>query len=769
MKREIQKIGIQVAALNLILLILLGLAIARMTRPIGALKNSAASIAKGDYELELNIRQNDEIGELAQSFNVMKEGIRKKIKDLRELNSTGEELSVCNNQALALEKALQALSVHSGVKFGSIYLFNQNDQLELQAYYPPKIVPEDNQARRFSVGEGAIGASVKSGQILYIPDTSQSEDFASDQDDNGRALICVPLMDRSICIGAMNLSGDIDTVTFEETDFEYAETIARQLVTTIKNIRMRETIEEQNRTLEMKVEQRTAELKQKNNDIQAMLNNMQQGLFTINEEGKIHSEYSAYLETVFETHQVANQPAFDFLFGNAQLGSNELDQARVAIDALLGQDEMMFSFNDHLLIKEYHCTINGSDKILTLDWNPIISDGLIAKLMVTVRDVTQLKALEAEAEHQRRELELISQILAISEEKFVGFIRTLKDLTDENQAIIESNKQASDDVVALLFRNMHTLKGNARTYGLSQMSDLVHEVEAVYSAIRNNEAEWDQQRLLEDLDRVRQAASEYIRVHTEVLGRSDPQGGLDRKLELDPDQLILIQNCIKETTQAHPEIIEEKTLQPIESLINRLNRCPAEEVLSDIIKSLPSLAEELNKPAPKVVFDKNEVDIPRAYGDLLLNVFSHLFRNSLDHGIEPPEIRSAKGKPPAGSIHLAVTECQEGFQIRLLDDGAGINLDALFNKGVEQGKWRPEDKPTDQEIANLVFESGVSTKEQVTSISGRGVGMDAVRQFIKNQGGDIRIELLGERSADNPCVPFQTLLTLPVMQYESVA
>ena len=91
-----------------------------------------------------------------------------------------------------------------------------------------------------------------------------------------KALICVPLKDGEIPLGVLNLSGNIGEVKFEQTDYEYVETIARQLVTTVKNIRMRETIEEHNRTLEQKVLERTAELRQKNQDIQAMMQNMQQ-------------------------------------------------------------------------------------------------------------------------------------------------------------------------------------------------------------------------------------------------------------------------------------------------------------------------------------------------------------------------------------------------------------------------------------------------------------------------------------------------------------
>ena len=146
----------------------------------------------------------------------------------------------------------------------------------------------------------------------------------------------------------------------------------------------RQLIEEQNRILEVRVSERTSELRAKNNDIQAMLSNMRQGLFTVEANGEIHAEYSKHLEAIFETEKIAGADAIELLFGKAKLGSNTLDQAKEAIGSIIGEDEMNYTFNAHLLPEEYEADFAGGSKFLALDWNPILDDDIIIKLMIFV-------------------------------------------------------------------------------------------------------------------------------------------------------------------------------------------------------------------------------------------------------------------------------------------------------------------------------------------------------------------------------------------------
>ena len=95
------------------------------------------------------------------------------------------------------------------------------------------------------------------------------------------------------------------------------------------------------------------------------------------------------------------------------------------------------------------------------------------------------------------------------------------------------------------------------------------------------------------------------------------------------------------------------------------------------------------------------------------------------------------------------------------DDGKGLNVSRLYDKGIDNNLWQEQDKPALSTVADLIFMSGVSTKEQVSDISGRGVGMDAVKQFLLQHECDIQLRLLDEKVDENGFVAFETLVTLP--------
>ena len=118
-----------------------------------------------------------------------------------------------------------------------------------------------------------------------------------------------------------------------------------------------------------------------------------------------------------------------------------------------------------------------------------------------------------------------------------------------------------------------------------------------------------------------------------------------------------------------------------------------------------------------------------------------MFRNSVDHGIELPAVRAAAGKPEQGLVHLEVQSDEEKIVVTVSDDGAGIDADAVAAKAMEHGLISAAEMSAMGEEAKLmlIFESGLSTSSSVTDVSGRGVGMSAVRESIEAMGGSISI------------------------------
>lgn len=702
----------------------------------------------------------------AQNFNSMRMAIQKKMIDLAKLNNIGRSLASAQSQNSALEEVLESMHEKIGVAQGSVYLTNDQQQLEVKAYFPPKAVEAGFEPAKFELGQGIIGKAAETKKVIFVPNTAKDKSFVSQENDTGRALLCVPLVDKEMLVGVINLSGDVKKVNFADSDYEFVSSVARSLVTTIKNIRMREVIEEQNRNLEAKVEERTAELAQKNKDIASMMANMHQGLFTITPGGLIHKEYASYLEEIFETDRIADRNFADLLFANTTTGSDSVDQCTTAVDAIVGEDEMMYEFNSHCLLESM--TIRFKDdreKILELDWDPILNDlDEVDKLMVTVRDVTELKALEAEAEEQKKELSIIGEILAVDAAKFNDFINTSEQFVAECRSIIESTNEKDLDAIANLFRSMHTVKGNARTYGLSHVTDIVHEVESTYDDLRKNEESvWDKAQLLEELSGAEEIIAKYSYVFRDKLGRDTET---DKGISLDPVRVSSWLDKIKAITSSDLTQDVQGIVSDAYDMLISIDAKPISDVIGDVIESANSLADQLGKAKPVIDIDNGDILISSEAHSTLNNIFMHVFRNAMDHGIEGIEERTSKGKSESGHISLITTR-EDGFaNLAVKDDGRGIAITKIYEMAVEKGIYDADaPKPSATEIANLIFSSGFSTAEEVTDVSGRGVGMDAVKGFLEKDGGSISV-VLADGSEDDDFRAFTTNIKLPERFYK---
>jgi len=768
--KQTQYVVTGLIGMGLIFSMLVGFFLSRsITKPISNLKTSAAELASGNLEQAIDVSREDELGSLAKSFADMRDSIRKKIHDLHILNSTGEDLAIFHDQIKVLEKSLRVMAHQTNVEWGSVYLYNkENHKLEMKAYYPEKEVDHEHKAKIFQIGEGIAGKAALSQKVIFIPDTSTESEFvvADGNKEAAKAIVCVPMIDNGELYGVMNFCGEVGKVRFEKTDSEFAETIARMTVATTKNIDMLNVIEEQNRTLEQKVEARTSELKQKTNDINNMLQNMHQGIFTILPGNLIHSEYSAYLETILDNESIANKNMMDILFSDSDLGANALDQVSAALYAILGEDQMMYDFNKHCLVNEFNKRLaNGKEKILELDWDPIVGDDdIIDKLMITVRDVTELRGLQAEAEKQKWELEIIGEILSITNKKFVDFIETSNNFIDENKKVIESTNEINPELIATLFRNMHTIKGNARTYGFDHITDTVHEAESTYAKLRKNEIKvWDKKQLLNELGEAKGLIDIYYKIYQEKLMNNEENGVfMDEALYVKGKELLSLVDINDKKSL-------ENGIESIKNVMRAIGTDTIDTVLDGIKKSMPDMASHLNKEPPNLIVKDNGVRLLPEISSKLENILTHCYRNSIDHGIEPAAERIVAGKNPIGTISLEAFQKKEWVIFRLYDDGYGLDLDRIREKALQQQLINENDQFTDLELGNLIFHSGLSTVDAVTNISGRGVGMDAIQQFVHELAGHIELIFIGEASAVNHRRPFEIRISLPNESFVKVA
>ncbi|WP_334158103.1 ATP-binding protein [Oryzomicrobium sp.] len=513
-----------------------------------------------------------------------------------------------------------------------------------------------------------------------------------------------------------------------------------------------------------KIEESSGLLRQKTTDIQTMLQHMPQGILTIAAGNRVHPEYSAFLESILETADIAGRDVMELVFADTDLGADALSQVEAAVGACIGEDAMNFEFNAHLLVGEIEKRLaGGRTKVLDLNWSPIVDDNnTVVRLLLCVRDVTELRRLAAEAREQKRELELIGEILAVSQEKFHEFIASALKFIDENEQLIRATPKQDADVVAQLFRNMHTIKGNARTYGLRHLTNTVHGAEQIYDELRKPRptVAWDSAALLEQLAAVRAEVEQYAKINEVSLGRKGPgRRGGERYLLVDREQ---IQETLHRLEKVNPGNLHELVAarDQVQRVLRLLGTESVAQILSGVFDSLPSLAKELGKVAPVVSIEDNGYFLHNQVSGALKNVFMHLVRNAMDHGIETPDVRRESGKPAAGEITLRLALVGDGLQLALSDDGRGLALARIRRIALDKQLIGADDVLSDEEVAQLIFRPGFSTAEAVTEVSGRGVGMDAVQDLIRREGGKIAVRFLDD-AAGADFRRFETVVTLP--------
>ena len=522
-----------------------------------------------------------------------------------------------------------------------------------------------------------------------------------------------------------------------------------------------------------KIQHSSDTVRQKTADMQAMLHNIPQGILTIMAGGEVHPEYSSYLETILETSDIAHRNAIDLLFAQSNIGSDGRAQIEATLAACIGEDEMNFAFNAHLLVNEMEWQApSGSTKILDLRWSPIVNDNAqIDRVLLCVWDVTALRALEAEASAQKRELALIAEILAVSQEKFQSFMATSLDFMAENRGIIDAlgatpSQAEVADAVTHLFRNLHTIKGNARTFGLVALTNAVHDAEQACDALRQDAAlRWNGRERAADAQRIDALLETYRRINEDTLGRRGPgrRGTVEQYVMVKNVQVSEALQLLEEIDRARPDQLRD-AVEKVRSRLRLLGTERLDQMLSGVLESLPSLAAELGKAVPMVSIAAGAYGVKAQICDTLRNVFMHLLRNAVDHGLETADQRRALGKPESGAIMIALDASDTGAELRLWDDGRGLALDKIRQRGLALGLIAEGENPADEDLAQLLFAPGFSTAEKVTQVSGRGVGMDAVKGFVEREGGTIALAFSRDASAVFPergFRPFEIVIRLP--------
>lgn len=242
---------------------------------------------------------------------------------------------------------------------------------------------------------------------------------------------------------------------------------------------------------------------------------------------------------------------------------------------------------------------------------------------------------------------------------------------------------------------------------------------------------------------------------------------IDRLVNLVGEMLItqagIAQKLMEVQSQAGEDGMEmghnvdamSRQLRELQESVMAIRAQPVKSVFSRMPRVVRDLADKLGKEA-RLTLEGEHTEVDATVIEELAEPLTHMLRNSMDHGLEPnSEAREQVGKPRVGNIKLAAEHRGERVIITIEDDGRGVNRERVHKKAIEQGLVSAEDSLSPEEVDMLIFHPGFSTAEQVSSVSGRGVGMDVVKKKIVSLGGRVALE-------SNPGKGTRFEITLPL-------
>jgi two-component system chemotaxis sensor kinase CheA len=207
------------------------------------------------------------------------------------------------------------------------------------------------------------------------------------------------------------------------------------------------------------------------------------------------------------------------------------------------------------------------------------------------------------------------------------------------------------------------------------------------------------------------------------------------------------------------EEVERLTAELRDNALN-IRMLPIGTTFNKFKRLVRDLSGELGKEI-EMTTEGAETELDKTVIERLNDPLVHLIRNCIDHGIEKPEAREASGKPRQGTVRLAAVHSGDSVMLTIEDDGAGLGREAILAKAVEKGLVAPNAELPDQEIYNLIFAPGFSTASKVTSVSGRGVGMDVVKRAIDALRGSISIN---SRPGRGTVISIRIPLTMAIIE-----
>lgn len=533
------------------------------------------------------------------------------------------------------------------------------------------------------------------------------------------------------------------------------------------------------RSLELsgqEVEERNKLLRGEVKKVSDLLNNMRQAVFSVGPDGMIVAPVSKFADHVFG-RALAGTNMYDAVYPELDQKGEEYDNLKSAMIGVYGEGELQWDLMESSFPRRALIYLPGAKKtednlrVLKIAVGPIWNDtNVLERIMFIVEDVTEVEKLERKMAEEKakanRNMQIIQEMVGVGRPQLSDFLARTTDAMHETRKLMEAGGTPDLD---LLFRELHTVKGNARGYKFGLISAAAHRVESLIAACRggNAAAEWSSRKdeVLNEMHALQDQIAEYVNLAQRILGidaRRTGQAGAGATSMDSNAQVTQLVERLRPVLARLRSQIKHPGLGEVHELLERATDSPVSPALERLAMMAHDVATELGKNVVTEVADPGQVAIPPKLLAPVQDALVHLVRNAVDHGIEATPDREAAGKPADGHLRLAVDGSKPGaVSFIIQDDGRGLDASGIVRKAISLGlvDEPTADKLTDREKFDLIFKPGFTTKQEVSETSGRGVGLDAARAAIEKIGG--RVEVKTEKGRGTT---FVVTVATPVQQ-----
>ena len=451
-------------------------------------------------------------------------------------------------------------------------------------------------------------------------------------------------------------------------------------------------LKQMNEGLEGLVAERSAALVARERSMRLVLDAMSEGLVLADLDGNLVGESSKASVSWFGS-AVIGTPIWNYLLGH---DAGKREAFRVGF-AQIAEDFMPFEVSVDCMPRRFE--LEG--RVFSLGYRQVREDGVFQRVLVVVKEITEQVAGEEREREAREQHQLLAHLLK-DKQGFLSFVR-------DAERLLASLRGEIDRERAL--RTLHTLKGNTGVFGMESVARRCHELE---------------DRLAERDESVTEAeAKELVELFRSRLNRMEGVLTREGAIELQESDLKELVSGLR-GRRDYPQLIE---------LVESWKWTRTSVLLRRLAAQVHRVGERLGKPIEVRIEHNNLRVMPGALDDFWGSLI-HVVRNAVDHGIESEAERSDSGKPAHGLITLRTTQLGDGFSVELSDDGRGIAFDKL--KKIAEARGVPGN--TRRELLDVMFSDGVSTREQATDTSGRGVGLSAVVAACRAAGGTVDVD-----------------------------